>query len=116
MKQERISSRSDEVEETVGALNAVMRFHAGGIEAEQSGSKVSIRFTGACAFCYLRPVTLKSIIEPALLAVDGVDAVEGEGVRVSAAADRRIAEMTLSQGEHPLVAVVSAAGRCISGA
>jgi hypothetical protein len=44
-----------------------------------------------CTGCHLRPLTTASTIRPALLALDGVEAVEIEGSRISAEAEARLA-------------------------
>jgi Fe-S cluster biogenesis protein NfuA len=76
------------LEELRPALDA----HAGGVEVVSvEGGVVRLRFTGMCAGCPLRPVTTASTIRPALLALDGVRAVEVEGSRISAEAEARLA-------------------------
>jgi Fe-S cluster biogenesis protein NfuA len=76
------------LEELRPALDA----HAGGIElVEIDRGTVRLRFTGMCTGCHLRPLTTASTIRPALLALDGVEAVEIEGSRISAEAEARLA-------------------------
>jgi Fe-S cluster biogenesis protein NfuA len=73
-------------------LGDVLAAHAGGIElVDHSDGVVRLRFTGMCTGCPLRPLTTASTVRPALLALDGVDAVEIEGSRISAEAEARIA-------------------------
>ena len=50
-----------------------------------------LRFTGMCTGCHLRPLTTASTIRPALLELEGVEAVEIEGSRISAEAEARLA-------------------------
>jgi Fe-S cluster biogenesis protein NfuA len=71
---------------------AVMASHAGGVELVDTDARgaVRLRFTGMCAGCRLRPLTLRATIEPALLAVPGVTAVEADGGRISAEAAARL--------------------------
>ncbi|HJU46947.1 MAG TPA: NifU family protein [Gaiellaceae bacterium] len=73
-------------------LRPVLGAHAGGIElVEVDGGTVRLRFTGMCTGCHLRPVTTASTVRPALLELEGVEAVEIEGSRVSAEAEARLA-------------------------
>lgn len=76
------------VEELCGVLAA----HAGGIELVEVADGVArVRYTGMCTGCQLRPLTTVSTVRPALLEVDGVEAVEVEGSRISAEAEARLA-------------------------
>ena len=78
--------------ECLEGLRPVLGAHAGGVELiEVSGSTVRLRFTGMCTGCHLRPLTTVSTIRPALLELEGVEAVEIEGSRVSAEAEARLA-------------------------
>ncbi len=78
----------DRLEELRPALDA----HAGGVELiGVERGVVRLRFTGMCTGCPLRPLTTASTIRPALLAVDGITAVEIEGSRISAEAEARLA-------------------------
>jgi Fe-S cluster biogenesis protein NfuA len=73
-------------------LRRVLEAHAGGIElVEVAGGIVSLRYTGMCTGCQLRPLTTASTVRPALLALPGVEAVEIEGSRISAEAEARLA-------------------------
>ena len=73
-------------------LRGVLEAHAGGIElVEVAGGVVSLRYTGMCTGCHLRPLTTASTVRPALLALPGVEAVEIEGSRISAEAEARLA-------------------------
>ena len=76
----------------VDELRRILDAHAGGIElVGVTGGVVSLRYTGMCTGCQLRPLTTASTVRPALLAVPGVDAVEIEGSRISAEAEARLA-------------------------
>ena len=80
------------IEARLEALRPVLDAHAGGVElVEVRGGVVTLRFTGMCAGCHLRPLTTASTIRPALLALDGVSDVEIEGSRISAEAEARLA-------------------------
>jgi Fe-S cluster biogenesis protein NfuA len=83
----------DAVRARLAELAPVLGAHAGGVDlvAVEAGV-VRLRFTGMCAGCHLRPLTTASTIRPALLALDGVTAVEIEGSRISAEAEARLAE------------------------
>ena len=75
------------VRETIVPL---LRVHGGGVELVEVGeNSVKLRFTDACTACRLRPLTTAAAIRPRLLAIDGVEDVEIEGVRISAAAIKR---------------------------
>jgi Fe-S cluster biogenesis protein NfuA len=80
------------VERRAADVSRLLRTHAGGIEVvDVSGDGVvRLRFTGMCTGCMYRPVTMAATIRPALLALDGVSAVEAEGCRVSEAAEQRL--------------------------
>ena len=80
------------VQECLERMRPVLDAHAGGIElVEVEGSTVRLRFTGMCTGCHLRPLTTASTIRPALLELQGVEAVEIEGSRISAEAEARLA-------------------------
>jgi Fe-S cluster biogenesis protein NfuA len=80
------------VRECLERMRPVLDAHAGGIElVEVEGSTVRLRFTGMCTGCHLRPLTTASTIRPALLELEGVEAVEIEGSRISAEAEARLA-------------------------
>jgi Fe-S cluster biogenesis protein NfuA len=80
------------VRECLERMRPVLGAHAGGIElVEVEGSTVRLRFTGMCTGCHLRPLTTASTIRPALLELEGVEAVEIEGSRISAEAEARLA-------------------------
>ena len=80
------------VERRVAELGAVLGAHAGGVElVGLAGGVARIRYTGMCTGCHLRPVTTASTVRPALLELDGVEAVEVEGSRISAEAEARLA-------------------------
>jgi hypothetical protein len=51
---------------------------------------VSLRFTGKCSGCELKPLTLAASVRPALLTVAGVTAVTAAGARVSEEALQRM--------------------------
>lgn len=69
----------------VDALDRMLKSHAGGLEllGVDPHGVVRIRLTGMCAGCELKPVTVVSVIEPALQALPGVSAVQIVGGRVS---------------------------------
>jgi Fe-S cluster biogenesis protein NfuA len=80
------------VEERLESLRPVLSAHAGGVELVSiTDGVVRVRYTGMCTGCHLRPLTTAGTVRPALLAVDGVTAVEVEGSRISAQAEARLA-------------------------
>jgi Fe-S cluster biogenesis protein NfuA len=66
-------------------VRAVMSAHAGAVELIDVSpwGGVRLRFTGMCAGCPYRPLTMEGTIRPALESVPGVTAVEARGARVS---------------------------------
>ena len=73
-------------------VRPILQTHGGDLTLTAVGDGVvSLRFEGACVGCPLRPVTLAVTIEPALRAVEGVEAVEVEGLRVPNYVTQRIA-------------------------
>ena len=87
-----MTASADAVALRVEELRVVLGAHAGGIElVEVAGGVARVRYTGMCTGCQLRPLTTVSTVRPALLEVDGVEAVEVEGSRISAEAEARLA-------------------------
>jgi Fe-S cluster biogenesis protein NfuA len=87
-----VTASVDAVALRVEELRVVLGAHAGGIElVEVAGGVALVRYTGMCTGCQLRPLTTVSTVRPALLEVDGVEAVEVEGSRISAEAEARLA-------------------------
>lgn len=82
------------VEERIRELSAYIRMHAGGVELAEltNGGAVQVRFTGMCTGCPYRPVTMAATVRPALMEIEGVTSVEAVGSRISAQAEKRIAE------------------------
>jgi len=66
--------------------------HAGGIEVVglSDDGALELRFTGMCAGCPYRPLTMAVTIRPALLAVKGITQVVADGARVSEEAAARL--------------------------
>jgi len=81
------------LERRIGAVNRVMSAHAGAIElvSVSAAGAVRVRFTGMCAGCAFRPLTMRGTIAPALEAIDGVSAVVADGARISEEAAERLA-------------------------
>jgi Fe-S cluster biogenesis protein NfuA len=87
--------RSEEaLSQAVEELSQVLHAHAGGLELVDVDAEggVTVRFTGMCTGCPVRPVTLVGLIKPALLELDGVEAVSAEGGRMSSHAEARLAQ------------------------
>lgn len=80
------------LDDRVARVTHAMAAHGGGIELVDVDSRgaARVRFTGLCAGCQLRPLTLAETIEPALLSVPGITAVAADGARISAEAMARI--------------------------
>jgi Fe-S cluster biogenesis protein NfuA len=81
------------IESRIGQLDVLLRAHAGGLELRDvdHAGHVVVRYTGMCAGCPWKPLTTEATVRPALMATDGVTAVEVEGSRISDEAQRRIA-------------------------
>lgn len=81
------------VRERVAQLDRLIKAHAGGLvlEGVARDGTVRVRFTGMCAGCENRPVTVIGAVRPALLAIEGVARVEIVGARISEEAEQRIA-------------------------
>jgi Fe-S cluster biogenesis protein NfuA len=80
------------LDERVAFVNRVMSAHGGRIEVVDvsDGGDVQVRFAGLCGGCAMKPLTMESIVRPALCALDDVVTVEGVGVRVSEEVRQRI--------------------------
>jgi len=76
-------------------LQNVLAVHAGGIELVEvtSDGTVRLRYTGMCTGCLARPLTTATIVRPFLLALEGINAVEIEGSRISEEAEERLASL-----------------------
>ena len=82
----------NDVAAALEALRPALAAHAGGVElVDTERGVVTLRYTGMCTGCHLRPLTTASTIRPALLALAGVRSVEIEGSRISAEAEARLA-------------------------
>lgn len=72
----------------------VLKSHGGGVYVRSFEDGVlHVGWVGACVGCPLRPFTVAAVLEPALCGVDGVERVEAEGSRLSAAASARLRAM-----------------------
>ncbi len=80
------------VEDRLADVRVALGAHAGGIElVGVADGVVTLRYTGMCTGCPLRPLTTASTVRPALQSLAGVTAVEVEGSRISEEAERRLA-------------------------
>jgi Fe-S cluster biogenesis protein NfuA len=82
-----------ELEQRFEHLRELLAAHAGGIELVEltADGTARVRFTGMCTGCPGRPLTTAVTVRPLLLALEGVNAVEIEGMRISQEAQDRIA-------------------------
>jgi Fe-S cluster biogenesis protein NfuA len=82
------------LDSTLEALTCLIAAHAGGIELVNvdTDGVVTLRFTGMCTGCELRPITTLATVRPALMAVNGVTGVRVTGVRLSEEAEQRFVE------------------------
>ena len=92
---EQLAARLEEV-------RALMSAHAGAVELIDLSPRgeVRLRFTGMCAGCPYRPLTMEGTIRPALASVPGVTAVDADGARVS---DEALARMRRYLGRSTLL-------------
>ena len=103
---------SQDIAELVGSLSAALHSHAGGLELVDHGDDgdVTVRFTGMCTGCPLRPVTFTGVVKPALLQLEGVESVHAEGGRLSRQAEERLAGGMASLGSTRLLTVLGCPG------
>jgi Fe-S cluster biogenesis protein NfuA len=93
----------DFLKHTIDSLTRLIRAHAGGVElvdVDDANGAVTIRYTGMCVGCELRPVTTEGSVRPALLAIEGVREVIVLGSRISDEAQARLAEQLAPYGTH----------------
>jgi Fe-S cluster biogenesis protein NfuA len=88
-----VAATRAEVDERLRGLREVLKAHAGGVALDRltDNGRVSVRFTGMCQACPLRPITFRNVVRPALEDVNGVTEVEVSGSRISAEAEQRLA-------------------------
>jgi Fe-S cluster biogenesis protein NfuA len=86
-------------------LRRLLRTHAGSIDLLELSADgvVRVRLTGLCTSCLLKPVTVTGTIRPALMSVDGVQAVEAEGAYLSEEAEARLREHLSEYGSRSLL-------------
>ena len=81
------------LDQQISKLSKFISNHADGIELSQvTGGEIEVKFTGMCAGCPYRPVTMASTVRPALMEIDGVTSVRAVGSRISEQAEKRLAE------------------------
>jgi Fe-S cluster biogenesis protein NfuA len=80
------------VESRLRAVRRQLASHGGGVDLVGVSGEgvVQLRFTGMCAACLLKPLTMTSVIRPAFACVDGVTDVTAPGTRLSAVAMSRL--------------------------
>jgi Fe-S cluster biogenesis protein NfuA len=83
---------TQEIEEKLEArVRPILQVHGGDLTLlAVSDGVVSVRFEGACVGCPLRSITMAVTVGPALRAIDGVESVRAEGVRLSQASTSRL--------------------------
>jgi Fe-S cluster biogenesis protein NfuA len=91
MASDKVSAAADRALE--GKVRQLVEAHGGGITVSVSDDgDAHISFKGRCASCPSAPVTMGSLVRPALLAVKGVKSVSRDS-SVSKYAEARIAKM-----------------------
>lgn len=102
-----VPERKGPVARRVRTLGEILQAHAGGLElVYDHDHEVTVRFTGMCTGCPLRSVTFSGLVKPALMALDAVDSVSAEGVRLSAEAEARLARQIDRQGSARILAAI----------
>ena len=91
----------DEVRAQLAVLSHLLLAHGGaiGLDSVGDGGVVRVRFEGLCASCALRPITLEALVRPSLLTLEGVEAVEVTGLRISDEAGARLAALCAAERE-----------------
>jgi Fe-S cluster biogenesis protein NfuA len=91
----------DELRLQMRVVSHFLSAHGGSIEIESIGEDgvVHVRFEGLCTSCALRPLSLETLVRPALLEVAGVTGVEAAGLRISAKAGARLAAISAAERE-----------------
>jgi Fe-S cluster biogenesis protein NfuA len=81
------------VESRLPAVRRQLSSHGGGVDlvGVSRDGVVELRFTGMCAACMLKPLTMASVIQPAFADLDGVSRVTAPGTRLSPQAMARLA-------------------------
>jgi Fe-S cluster biogenesis protein NfuA len=96
---------AQKIEEKLEArVRPVLQVHGGDLTLLMvSDGVVTVRFEGACVGCPLRSITMAVTIAPVVRAIDGVESVRAEGVRLSQASTSRLeaALQVISPGSIP---------------
>lgn len=81
------------LDERVALVNRLMAAHGGRIDVinVSDAGDVQVRFAGLCGGCAMKPLTMESLVRPALSALDDVATVGALGVRISEEVRERIA-------------------------
>jgi Fe-S cluster biogenesis protein NfuA len=84
-----------ELDRRMMAVQKLLNWHLGSIELAgvSADGTVKVRFTGACAGCPLKPVTLTATVRRLLADVKGVTRVEAIGVNISPEAELSLASL-----------------------
>jgi len=82
-----------ELDRRMTAVQKLLTWHLGSIElaSVSADGTVKVRFTGACAGCPLKPVTLSATVRRLLSDVEGVTRVDAVGVNISPEAELSLA-------------------------
>jgi Fe-S cluster biogenesis protein NfuA len=93
------------VEQRLDDLRRLLRTHAGSVDLLELSPDgvVRIRLTGLCQACPLKPVTTAGTLRPALLSIEGVEAVEVEGAHLSDEAEARLQGYLAEFGSRSLL-------------
>jgi Fe-S cluster biogenesis protein NfuA len=80
------------VESRLPAVRRQLASHGGGVDLVGilEDGVVQLRFTGMCAACMLKPLTMASVIHPALADVKGFTGLSAPGTRLSPHAISRL--------------------------
>lgn len=91
------------VDRRLKVVEAALASHGGAVEVldVSSDGLVRLRFDGMCAGCVLKPLTMATVVAPAVLAVPGVTGVDAPGTRMSHAARLRALSVRVHQTTDP---------------
>lgn len=89
----------EDVKNVMKGVRARLRGHAGDCEVVDvnEDGEVTINFLGACSACPAISFTYGAIVEPTLMAIEGVKSIKTHQVHMSPAVKKRLQAMTRGQ-------------------
>jgi Fe-S cluster biogenesis protein NfuA len=96
MGEQRLQERVQEA--LTERVNPMLKAHGGAMRlVSVEGGHIRLKFEAACVGCTLRPMTLVSLVEPALDGIDGIIDIDA-GVPMSSSGVARLREAVRSAG------------------